>query len=51
MREMLARYQADALANDLITGIRVGHQDMPAFDFDVRTADALIAYLQFLRAS
>lgn len=51
MREMLARYQADALANDLITGIRVGHQDMPAFDFDVRTADALIAYLQSLRAS
>jgi len=51
MREMLARYQADALANDLITGIRVGHQDMPEFDFDVRTADALIAYLQSLRAS
>ena len=41
----------DALANDLITGIRVGHQDMPEFDFDVRTADALIAYLQSLRAS
>jgi mono/diheme cytochrome c family protein len=51
MREMLARYQADALANDLITGIRVGHQDMPEFDFDVRTADALIAYLESLRAS
>lgn len=51
MREMLARYQSDALANDLITGIRVGHQDMPEFDFDVRTADALIAYLQSLRAS
>jgi mono/diheme cytochrome c family protein len=51
MRDMLARYQADALANDLITGIRVGHQDMPEFDFDVRTADALIAYLRSLRAS
>jgi mono/diheme cytochrome c family protein len=51
MRDMLARYQADALANDLITGIRVGHQDMPEFDFDVQTADALIAYLRSLRAS
>ena len=51
MRDMLARYQADALANNLIEGIRVGHQDMPEFDFDVRTADALIAYLRFLGAS
>ena len=51
MREMLGRYNADALANDLIAGIRVGHQDMPEFDFDVRTADALLAYLRSLRAS
>ena len=51
MREMLGRYNADALANDLIAGIRVGHQDMPEFDLDVRTADALLAYLRSLRAS
>ena len=51
MRQMLARYDADALANDLIAGIRVGHQDMPEFDLDVRTADALLAYLRSLRAS
>jgi cytochrome c len=39
-------YDPDMLAEDLIEGIRVGHDDMPHFDFDVRAADALVAYLK-----
>jgi len=46
MRDLLARYDKDALANDLIEGIKLGHQDMPQFDFNVIAADALIAYLR-----
>lgn len=46
MRTLLERYDPDMLADDLIEGIRVGHDDMPHFDFDVRSADALIAYLK-----
>jgi len=51
MRDLLARYDEDALANDLINGIKLGHQDMPRFDFNVIGADDLIAYLRSLRSS
>lgn len=43
---ILTRYESEQLANDLIEGVRVGHDDMPHFDFAVREADALIAYLK-----
>lgn len=46
MRTLLSRYDPDMLANDLIEGIRVGHDDMPFFDFNIAAADALIAYLK-----
>lgn len=49
MSELLARYDADALATDLIEGVRLGHQDMPQFDFNVIAADALVAYLGSIR--
>src|SRR5262245_3371552 len=49
MRDLLARYEKDALANDLIEGIKLGHQDMPQFDFNVIAADALIAYLRSIQ--
>jgi mono/diheme cytochrome c family protein len=45
LRDVLALYEADNLAYRFIEGMRVGHDDMPLFDFDVRTADALIAYI------
>lgn len=48
MKTLLSRYNQDALANDLIEGIRLGHDDMPLFDFNVIGADALIAYLRSL---
>ena len=46
MNALLARYHPDRLADDLIAGIRVGHDDMPLFDFNVIAADSLIAYLE-----
>jgi mono/diheme cytochrome c family protein len=45
---ILARYDSDRLAEDLIEGIRVGHDQMPVFDLDVRGTDALVAYLEWL---
>ncbi|RYZ13513.1 MAG: c-type cytochrome [Alphaproteobacteria bacterium] len=46
MRTLLSRYEPDMLANDFIEGVRVGHDEMPFFDFDIAAADALIAYLK-----
>jgi mono/diheme cytochrome c family protein len=48
---VLRRYDPDMLANDLIEGVRVGHDDMPRFDFDIKAADALIAYLKSIERS
>ena len=46
MNTLLSRYNPDSLADDLIEGVRVGHGDMPLFDFNVIAADSLIAYLE-----
>jgi mono/diheme cytochrome c family protein len=46
MRTVLSRYDPEMLADDLIEGIRVGHNEMPHFDFNVIAADSLIAYLK-----
>jgi mono/diheme cytochrome c family protein len=46
MNTLLSRYDPDKLADDLIAGIRVGHDNMPLFDFNVIAADSLIAYLE-----
>lgn len=45
LRDMLALNDPDNLAYRLIDGMRVGHDEMPRFDFDIRAADALVAYL------
>ena len=45
LRDVLELYEADNLAYRFIEGMRVGHDDMPLFDFDVRAADTLIAYI------
>jgi mono/diheme cytochrome c family protein len=50
LKSVLWRYDEDALATHLIEGVRVGHADMPLFDFNVIGADALIAYLRSIRA-
>ncbi len=47
LREVLSHYEDDeGLAYRFINGMKVGHDGMPQFDFDVRSADALIAYLR-----
>ena len=47
LRDVLARYEdEEGLAYRFINGMKVGHDEMPKFDFDVRSADALIAYLR-----
>lgn len=46
MRTLLSRYEPDMLANDLIEGIRVGHDEMPLFDFNIAATDSLVAYLK-----
>ena len=51
MRTLPSRYDPDMLANDLIEGVRVGHDDMPFFDFNIAAADALIAYLKSIDRS
>ena len=50
LKTVLWRYDEDALATHLIEGIRVGHADMPLFDFNVIGADALLAYLRSIRS-
>lgn len=50
LRDVLASYEDDEiLAYRFIEGMRVGHNEMPLFNFDVRAADALIAYLGSIR--
>ncbi|MEQ1608436.1 MAG: cytochrome c [Hyphomonadaceae bacterium] len=46
LRDVLAIYDPDNLAYRFIDALQVGHDEMPRFDFDVRAADALIAYLK-----
>lgn len=48
---LLARYDAEMLANHLIEGVRLGHDAMPVIDLDVRSADALVAFMKDLDAS
>ena len=49
MEALLGRYDDAALVNHLVDGVKLGHEDMPLFDFNVIAADALIAYLKSLR--
>lgn len=46
LRDVLAVNDPDRLAYRFIDAMRVGHDEMPLFDFDVRSADALIAFIQ-----
>lgn len=45
LKSILAGYDPDALSDDLINGVKMGHQDMPEFDFNVIATDALVTYL------
>lgn len=49
-RHVLENYSGESLSTDLIEGIRVAHA-MPAFQFDPKGADALIAYMRSIQSS
>jgi mono/diheme cytochrome c family protein len=50
LRDLLFLNDPDLVAYRLIDAVRMGHDNMPLFDFDVRAADALIAYLETLNS-
>lgn len=48
-RTILARYRADTLTEELISGIKLGHPDMPLFELNPQGVDSLIAYLKSIQ--
>jgi mono/diheme cytochrome c family protein len=50
LRHVLELYPEEMLAERFIEGVRIGHDEMPKFDFTVRAADALVAYLKSIRS-
>jgi cytochrome c len=50
-REIGRRYQFPVLQQELMEGIKLGHPDMPRFQFSPRGTDALVAYLRDLQVA
>lgn len=48
-RTILSRYRSDALTEDLINGIKIGHPDMPTFALNPQGVDSLLAYLRAIQ--
>jgi cytochrome c len=46
---IMSRYKADVLAEELVSAIHLGHEDMPTFQFNPQGVDSLIAYLQSIQ--
>ncbi|MBI1362269.1 MAG: cytochrome c [Alphaproteobacteria bacterium] len=51
LKTVLWRYNEERLADDFIEAVRVGHGDMPVFDFNPAGTDALIAYLKSIKSA
>lgn len=51
LRTILAVVPESMLTDHLIEGVRIGHDEMPRFDFTVRAADALVAYLKSIQTA
>jgi mono/diheme cytochrome c family protein len=49
LRVILSDYDSNALAEEFIEGIKVGHPDMPQFNFSPRETQSLVAYLQSIQ--
>lgn len=49
-REVVKKYEPDALEEALAEGIVTGHNDMPEFQFEPNQLTAIIAYLNTLKA-
>lgn len=50
-RIILSRYNAATLEEELITGVKVGHPDMPNFQISPQAVDSLILYLQSIQTA
>ena len=50
-RSVLSRYSAGVLETELVMGMRVAHEPMPAFQFKPEAVDALIAYLRSVQTT
>lgn len=48
-RDVVKRYEPDALSEALAEGIVTGHPDMPEFEFAPEEIGAIIAYLNSLK--
>lgn len=51
LRAILTRVPEGMLTDHLIEGVRIGHDEMPRFDFTVRAADTLVAYLKSIQTA
>jgi mono/diheme cytochrome c family protein len=51
LRDVSQRYMFPVLEEELINGIKLGHPDMPKFQFSPGGADALLAYLRHIQKS
>jgi mono/diheme cytochrome c family protein len=49
LRYILADYDGDALAEDFRDGLKVGHPDMPQFQFGPKSTDLLLSYLMSIQ--
>jgi len=49
-RDVVSRYPVEDLEESLAEGIVSGHPDMPEFTFDADQIDAIVAYLNDLKA-
>ena len=49
LRYVLSDYDGDALAEDFRDGLKVGHPEMPQFQFGPKSTDLLLSYLMSIQ--
>ena len=49
LRHLLAEYDPEALKEDFREGVKVGHPDMPQFEFSPMETDMLLSYLSSIQ--
>jgi len=49
LRTVFSHYRADTLTEEFMTGIKVGHPDMPLFELNPQGVDSLVAYLKSIQ--
>ncbi|MCB9963177.1 MAG: cytochrome c, partial [Hyphomonas sp.] len=50
LRHLLAEYDPEALKDDFREGVKVGHPDMPQFEFSPMETDMLLSYISSIQA-